>query len=157
MLGDKNMAKTISRPKAKTSKMAARGASATTSRVYPAAMPQAIPRRSQNLRARVVVPDLPLVDRRVFSFESPLEAPARRSSGRPARVIAPPLKKPLKTPSGVIYRGFSPSALLFDRPEGVKVCVQRGVRKEVMHASGKAGKGYKRPPVFNKYSKIRCK
>lgn len=151
------MAKTTTRPKAKKITMVGRGASPTASRVYPAAPQFAITSRSQNRRRNVVVPDLVMVDRRVFSPLSPDAEPARRLSGHPARVIAPPVKKPLKTPSGVVYRGFSPSALLFQRPEGVQVCVQRGVRKEVMHAKGIAGKRGLGRPTLTKFSKIRCK
>lgn len=150
------MAKTSTRTKSKKITIVGRGASPTASRVYPAAPLSAIPRRSQNQRPNVVVPDL-LVDRRVFSPVSPLSAPARRLSGKPARVVAPPVRKPVQTPSGVIYKGFSPSALLFQRPQGVQVCVQRGVRKEVMHAKGYAGKRGLAPPKLNKFSKIRCK
>jgi len=37
------------------------------------------------------------------------------------------------------------------------VCVSRGVREEVMHALGHAGKGGQKSPVWTQKSKVRCK
>lgn len=92
-------------------------------------------------------------DRRVYSPE-----PARlgmRSTGRLARVVAPPPQKRPQAPSRAV-RTHNPAALLFDRPQTVDVCVRRGVRKEVLFARGAAG-GPVRPPTRGPLSNVRCK
>lgn len=50
-----------------------------------------------------------------------------------------------------------PNAIGFANPTNVLVCVRRKIRKEVMHALGKAGRGGQRRPKFNFFSKVRCK
>lgn len=44
----------------------------------------------------------------------------------------------------------------FEDPSRVAICVRRNVRKEVIHALGKAGKGKTRRPKQTEYSKVRC-
>jgi len=103
------------------------------------------------------------VDRRFFNPENPNTRPAKRFSGRPARVVAPPVQNVFVAPprqsqapkSRPAY--ISPSRLLFQAPQGVAVCVQRGVRKEVLHAKGVAGKKGLAKPKRGPYSSIRCK
>lgn len=43
----------------------------------------------------------------------------------------------------------------FRTPGRVAICVRRRIRKEIMHALGKAGKGHKRPR-HNAFSKVKC-
>jgi len=111
--------------------------------------------RSQNTRARVIVPDLP-VDRRLWNPEPEPTRPAKRFSGVPARVVAPSPKKARVAPSGKILALHNPlPQLLFQQASGVAVCVQRKTRKEVLHAKKIAGspvRAGKRGP----YSSIKC-
>lgn len=99
------------------------------------------------------------LDRRVFVPDEAY-APAKRFSGRPARVVSPPpprrvyaAKKGLPTP--LVHNA---GGLFFSRPSGVVVCVQRGVRREVMFASGHAGRRgvNRRPGRRGPYSSVRC-
>lgn len=83
------------------------------------------------------------------------KTPAKRFSGSPARVVAPPPRKRLES-RGKPVKWASPAALLFSAPQSVAVCVQRGVRREVMHATGKAG-GPTRRPRPGPFSKVRCR
>lgn len=110
--------------------------------------------RSQS--RRIDVPPLPLPDRRIYNPEPKLTRPARRISGRPARVVAPTPGKRILGRSGK-SQGLSPSVLLFARSAGVSLCVQRGVRKEVIHAKGIAGRKGLKKPKRNAYSHVRCK
>lgn len=117
--------------------------------------------RSQNRE----VPELPLpsIDRR---FYTPVQnPPAKRFSGSPARVVSPPLKnRPVGRP-GTSQVPFNPpkplripaARLLFAQPAGVAVCVQRGKRKEVLHAKGIAGQTGLNPGKSGPFSKVRCK
>lgn len=52
---------------------------------------------------------------------------------------------------------FYPSArIAFRNPSRVLVCVRRGIRREVMHATGFAGKVGQKRPRRGPYSSIRC-
>lgn len=84
--------------------------------------------------------------------------PARLMSGLPARVVAPSPRR-RNAPGQTSSRAFPQSswkALLFQAPKNVQVCAQRSARKEVIHATGKAGKST-RAPKYGAYSKVRCK
>jgi len=117
--------------------------------------------RSQNTDRSI--PEYLPVDRRAFSpstpsLPQPLKIrPAQRLNGVPATVVAPPPKKRAPAPSGTRPKLYSPQTLLFQNPTGVGVCVQRGIRKEVLHAQGVAGKKGLKPPKRGPYSNIRCK
>lgn len=50
-----------------------------------------------------------------------------------------------------------PSGLRFMVPERVAICARRKVRKEVMHALGRAGSGGMRKPRRKWFSAISCK
>lgn len=52
---------------------------------------------------------------------------------------------------------FNRRAVLFQEPKKVVICVRRSMRTEVLHATGKAGKGGQRKPRYNAHSNIRCK
>lgn len=103
------------------------------------------------------------VDRRTFSPSTPSLpkllkiAPALRLNGVPARVVAPSPAKRAPAAAGTRAKLYSPQTLLFQNPTGVGVCVQRGIRKEVLHAKGVAGTKGLAPPRRGPYSKIRCK
>lgn len=83
------------------------------------------------------------------------KTPAMRFSGLPARVVAPPLKKRSQSRGRPLPKA-GPAALLFSAPQSVAVCVQRGQRREVLHALGKAG-GKVRPGKYGPFSKVRCR
>lgn len=50
------------------------------------------------------------------------------------------------------------AVLAFSNPRDVLVCVRRKMRREVLHAFRKTGRGggRKRPPRYNWFSKIKC-
>lgn len=52
---------------------------------------------------------------------------------------------------------ITPSTIAFEAPSRVVLCVRRSVRKEVMFASGKAGRRGQRPPRRNQFSDISCR
>jgi len=119
-----------------------------------AALPQTYLKSSRR-STYTEVPEVtfPSLDRRIYH---PDPAPTyKRLSGRPARVVAAPPAKRAHAPAGTLPEPVEVSALLFKNPSGVKTCVQRGVRKEVMHALGVAG-GPVRPGHKTAKSKIRC-
>lgn len=47
--------------------------------------------------------------------------------------------------------------IAFQNPDKVLICARRQIRREVMHAFGKAGRGGQKSPKFNEYSKISCR
>jgi len=107
------------------------------------------------------------VDRRHYNPSPASTTPARRFSGVPARVVAPPPVKARNYPippqparskaqPSKPTRLINPSALLFQASKGVAVCVQRGVRKEVLHAKGVAGKKGLAKPKRGPYSGVKC-
>lgn len=51
------------------------------------------------------------------------------------------------------------AAVVFKNPDRVLVCVRRNIRREVLHALNKTGrgKGKQRRPRYNVYSKISCR
>lgn len=53
--------------------------------------------------------------------------------------------------------GRAETAVAFGRPERLMVCVRRSIRKQVMHATGRAGRGGQKKPRFNWLSQISCK
>jgi len=119
-----------------------------------AALPQTYLKPSRR-STYIEAPEIPFpsLDRRTYH---PDPVPTyKRLSGRPARVVAAPPAKRAHAPAGTLPEPVEVSALLFKNPSGVKVCVQRGVRKEVMHALGVAG-GPVRPGHKTAKSKIRC-
>lgn len=48
--------------------------------------------------------------------------------------------------------------MAFEGSRAVAICVRRKVRREILHALGKSGKGAKfnRKPKYNEHSKVRC-
>lgn len=98
----------------------------------------------------------PITDGRVFNPSRPKRA-AIEFSGRPARVVAPPVPQRRLAPSSPVPGPsfFStPSRLLFDQPKRVVLCVRRKVRREVILAGGYGGR--QRRGKRNQFSKVRC-
>ena len=96
------------------------------------------------------------------SGRSLLEVEDRRtfnpSPVRPARTLRKVTRLVLSLPakSKAQPRQARPDVLRFDVPESTMVCVRRHRRKEVLHATGKAGGRVKRPRL-NAWSKVSCK
>lgn len=101
-------------------------------------------------------------DRRTFYPTQPsglwvrerAKRPAMRFSGRPARVVQGSPRKRDQEPSRALPDMFW-GALSFRTPQRVAVCVQRGRRREVIHALGIAGSRV-RKPRYGPFSKVRC-
>lgn len=66
----------------------------------------------------------------------------------PSRLIPSPRKVIRKSPAFQKMQGFVQPDLF--------VCARRQIRKEVLHAFGKSGKGGQKSPRYNSTSKIRC-
>lgn len=86
-------------------------------------------------------------DGRMFSPAPLLEVP-RTTGTRRARVVVP-------SATGPKARRASLSALSFDVPQSVILCVRRKARRQVLFAKGKGGGRHKRPRR-NPNSKIWC-
>lgn len=119
----------------------------------------ALPRVSPRTRSQVSVDDfdLPIIqptDLRAYNPQPAQNRPAYRFSGRPARVVATVNENPSQLLSRP--RAVSLSGLSFSVPSSVSVCVSRGTRKEVLHATGKAGKIGQRKPRRTPNSSISC-
>lgn len=84
-------------------------------------------------------------DRRVYNPEPEHTRPARRFSGRPARLVADPSPTPSRVQKGRPAALFAPAVVAFKAPAHVAVCARRGVRKEVIHANGVAGTKVRKP------------
>ena len=110
-------------------------------------------RRSQSREVPELV--LPANDRRLYHPDP--EPSYKRLSGRPARVVAVPVRKTRQTAHLDPEMGLSNPLpqLLFQNAAGVSVCVQRKTRKEVIHAKGVAGSKVAKPKMRHS-SKIKC-
>lgn len=163
MLGDNlpgNLALKIMKKSNRISRRTGRDAAVIASAARASALRSLPPSNFQNstlprsqVRNKRALGDFPL-DRRVF-YPSLDIRPAMRLSGRPARVVSPPVKKPASANPGK-PQTHSWSGLLFDRPKEVDVCVRRGVRKEVLFAMRVAGLTGLRPPKLNPFSRVSC-
>lgn len=66
-------------------------------------------------------------------------------------------------PTGLAKSLFSssfeqvPARIGFVNPKKVLICVRRNIRKQIMHALGRAGKKGQKKPRRNAYSQISCK
>lgn len=110
-------------------------------------------RRSQSREVPELV--IPANDRRLYN---PDPVPSyKRLSGRPARVVAAPIRKTRQIAHLDPEMGLQIPLpqLLFQNAKGVSVCVQRKTRKEVIHASGVAGSKVAKPKMRHS-SKIKC-
>lgn len=76
--------------------------------------------------------------------------PVRSISGAKYSLVAHQPKKQLNRP-----RMKVPYQVAFSNPRSLMVCLRRSIRKRVIHAIGKAGRGNRRGRR-NAYSNIRC-
>lgn len=82
----------------------------------------------------------------------PVPGPALRAGGRSvprSGTLHPSLRRKAFTPV--------PSSPAADERRTTMVCVSRSTRREVLHATGQAGKAGQKPPVYNRLSKIHCR
>lgn len=129
------------------------------------ATPRALPRDLKKSRTRSQVPavfdDEPVslpTDLRVFNPEKRFSRPPLRFSGRPARVVVATPKiqpQPLSGRPNLQGLGLLPG-LRFFMPSRVAVCVQRNIRKEVLHSKKIAGKNGLKAPRRSANSSISC-
>ena len=104
-------------------------------------------------------------DRRRYTPDTP--SPARSfSGGRQGLRALPNRNWPAGRPNqgGVPYTGHMrslwdqvPVRIGFERPQSMVICTRRQIRREVLHASGKAGKKGQKRPVYGPYSHISCR
>lgn len=64
-------------------------------------------------------------------------------------------RKPIVRTSSPM-RKLSLVRLGFDSPHRVIICLRRKIRKHVLHALGKTGKGGQKRPIRTQYSKFHC-
>lgn len=101
-------------------------------------------------------------DRRRFHPEG-FYAPAATIGPRWSRslVVSSLQKRPVQSSTRSSMRswlpGALPSRLRFKSPERVAVCVRRSIRREVLHAFKKTGRGGQRKPRFSWHSQISCR
>lgn len=118
---------------------------------------------------RLFVPPKPTAfsaveDRRRFHPEKATQ-PARTTSGHPVKPHKPKLAvtavkrgpdgRPMK--KKITLRSI-PSRLQFAAPKRTIICLKRKIRKEVLHALQRTGRGHgsRRRPKRNAYSQISC-
>lgn len=75
--------------------------------------------------------------------------PATVVSGRPARLSAPKPSRPSRL-------SWVPPQVAFASPSRTWVCIRRKMRREVLHAFGRAGRRVARPR-YSVYSSVSCK
>lgn len=90
-----------------------------------------------------------------------LEVEDRRQhypAGRQNRPAASSRRHLVKTKPTKLSAFAQKAIQAFNYPNSVMICVRRKIRKEVMHALGKSGKGsrFQRKPKYNRHSKVRC-
>lgn len=90
-------------------------------------------------------------DRRLFNPD-----PARAPKGLRTWVVPVVAKPPKAAPTAKPAVRPKVTRLAFKSPLGVAICVRRKIRRSVIHALGKAGKGSKRPRRRNAWSDVRC-
>lgn len=97
-------------------------------------------------------------DRRQWHPEG-IYAPARSFSQTRHRLVPVIGRSPIKQrPGRAWYPGFQGREVIaFRAPQKTLICVRRKIRKEVLHAFRKTGRGGQRSPKFNHYSSISCR
>lgn len=130
--------------------MAKRRSSAGTSR---SANPPGLHRPS------IVVVRRPTVMVRQVSYASPRDVLSDRRLYHPLRGYRPVAARSIDARRLVVPRKAvmsNPFAVAFRVPEKVKICNQRATRREVLFASGKGGRGY-RKKTHNWWSSVSCR
>lgn len=98
-------------------------------------------------------------DRRTFHPEGPIR-PALRFSGVPARLrlrrSLTRRSRPQKNFSGLRPESGR-SLVAFRDPDRVLICVRRKMRREVLFAKRKTGRGGQKPPKYSWFSKVTCR
>lgn len=143
----------MSKSRSRSSSPSRRGALATASGFTPLPGRSFLPSGGLSPGRKGSRPINPVGDRRFFHPAPAFSRPAMLFSGRPARVVATPPKKQLLARSGQLQRPLW-SGLSFHLPKKVVVCVQRGVRREVLAARGALGAN--RPGRRGPFSSVRC-
>lgn len=97
-------------------------------------------------------------DRREWHPDGPDRA-AKRFSGsrRPLRLVDRKMSNPDRFAHLRKFPSQTKAIVAFSEPSDVVVCVRRSIRREVMHATGKAGRRGQKKPKFNALSKISCR
>lgn len=91
-------------------------------------------------------------DRRIFTPDP--DPPVKSSRRWHSRLSAKP--KQNARPSGRSFT-LQPAIQAFKAPTYIALCIRRGIRKEVLHALGKTGKGSRSPKKRSSFSNIWCK
>lgn len=89
-----------------------------------------------------------------FMKSAELSATPDRRAFRPDKTINPPAS--IRRGATRIRTGYHPRSLNFHTPNLIALCVRRKVRKEVLHALRKAGKGGQKKRKLNFWSRIGC-
>lgn len=96
--------------------------------------------------------------RPLFSFEAVEDRRTHHPLGkaRPARTVNGVTSKKLNIKKSAGHK--LPAVLAFAAPKKVLICVRRGVRKSVLHALGKTGKGARHSKTRRRsaYSGVSC-
>lgn len=103
-------------------------------------------------------------DRRTFHPEGSFRPAASFNRPRHRLVVSGYPKRDSVVRSSRNYRfnklsslSGTPAHIMFERPRKVVMCVRRQMRREVLHAYRKTGRGGQRRPRWNWYSRVRCK
>lgn len=107
----------------------------------------------------VTLTPLTFIDRRRYHPEQDFAAPLT-FAGRPASytVVDRPSKSQKQIDRfGAKLRSQTKAAVAFAEPTRLALCVRRNQRKEVLHATGKAGKRGQKKPRRNFFSRITCR
>lgn len=88
-------------------------------------------------------------DARFYQPDRRLTYPAARNLNA-ARLVA-------RDRFGDAVRRQTKAPISFRVPDQVALCVRRKQRKEVLHAMAKTGRGYRKKPHYNFWSKISCR
>ena len=125
-------------------------------------------RKQSSLSARRDVVNTPITNPRLLGgiqirTQSQQLLDLARIFGQDDRAYSPHTIRPARTVTGRIAsttiqkkRPLRKARFQFSTPRTVTVCVRRRVRKEVMHATGSAGRRHFRKPRRNYNSNIRC-
>lgn len=107
------------------------------------------PQRYRQVRIAPIV-QAPVVALTEIEDRRSHRGPPRSISGANYSLVAHQPRKNLARP-----RTKVPYQIAFSNPRQLMVCLRRNIRKRVIHAIGKAGRG-NRKPRRNAYSNIRC-